>query len=239
MINKIKMSRPVLVIAAFVLVGLGLTACGDDEAAQRKTFIEFLQTRIIDKPGVHVPQLNSELEGKLGVYAKHYAVIANFHSGMDQSVMAFFSKAVRTGSITSVADVMRRRDDIAAVRAQVADVRATLGKALAAAEATRQSLSQPEDLKPVYEAAFDRDVRSTVKGFETALPLFEDALQSMLKLADYVNNHRDKLTLEGSTITANDSKTLAEVNALMQEVNTKAAQVQESQRRLSKIVYGS
>ena len=80
MINKIKTSRPILVIAAFVAVGLGLTACGDDEAAQRKTFIEFLQTRIIDKPGVHVPKLDSELEGKLGVYAKHYALIANFHS---------------------------------------------------------------------------------------------------------------------------------------------------------------
>jgi hypothetical protein len=226
-------------IAALILVGVSLAACGDDEAAQRKAFMEFLQTRIIDKPGVHVPQLNSELESKLGVYAKHYAVITTFNSGMDEWVKGFFNKAVRLASVTSISDAVARRDDIAAVRAQLAEMRAVLAQKLATAEATRGELPQPEDLKPVYEAAFDRDVRSTVTGFQSELPLFEDALQSMLALADYINAHHDKVTLQGSTVTANDSKTLAEINALLQDVNKKAAQLQEAQRRLNKMVTGS
>jgi Protein of unknown function (DUF3053) len=226
-------------IAALVITAFALAACGDNEAAQRKSFIEFLQTRIIDKPGVHVPQLNAELESKLGGYAKHYAVITTFHSGMDESVSGFFNKAVRVASVTSIADAVQRRDDIAAARAQIAAMRATLGEKLAAAEAARAGLAQPDDLKPVYEAAFDRDVRSTVKGFQSELPLYEDALGSMLKLADFINSHRDKLALQGPSITANHSKTLAEVNALLQEVNQKSARLQDSQRRLNKIVTGS
>ena len=46
------------------LAGLSVTfllaGCGDDEPKQRKAFIEFLQTRIVDKPGVHVPRLNDD-----------------------------------------------------------------------------------------------------------------------------------------------------------------------------------
>ena len=62
-----------------------LAACGDKEPEQRAAFTQFLQTRIIDKPGVRVPQLTAE-EKSFGDYAAHYAVITDFNSGMDASV---------------------------------------------------------------------------------------------------------------------------------------------------------
>jgi hypothetical protein len=226
-------------IAALVALAFSLVGCGDQEATQRKAFIEFLQTRIIDKPGVHVPTLTPDLSDKFGLYVKHYAVITTFNSDMDQSVSGFLAKAVRVASVTSIADAVSRRDDVAAVRAQMADMRSALGQKLAAAEATSAGLTQPDDLKPIFDSAFDRVVRAPAKAFQNELPLFEDAMQSILSLADYINTHRDKLTLQGSNVTANDQKTLAAVNALLEDVNKKSALLQESQRRLIQIVKGS
>ena len=49
--------------AGIALLAVVLVAC-DDEPAERKAFIAFLQTRIIDKPGLHVPHLTGD-EAKL------------------------------------------------------------------------------------------------------------------------------------------------------------------------------
>src|ERR1700732_1879559 len=103
MINTLRQAAAVVALVAYALA---LAGCGDQEAAQRKAFIEFLQTRIIDKPGVHVPTLTADLQDKIGVYAKHYAVITTFNSDMDQSVVGFLPKALRAGSVTSIADAV-------------------------------------------------------------------------------------------------------------------------------------
>src|SRR5207237_6743168 len=64
---------------AAVLIAFALLGCGDDEATHRKAFIEFLQSRIVAKPGIHVPKLTTEETTAFGDYAKHYAVIADFN----------------------------------------------------------------------------------------------------------------------------------------------------------------
>ena len=50
--------RPIFALA--LALPLLLAACGDKEPEQRAAFTQFLQTRIIDKPGVRVPQLTAE-----------------------------------------------------------------------------------------------------------------------------------------------------------------------------------
>src|SRR5215208_463914 len=77
-----------------VLLAIGLVACGDSEATQRKAFIEFLQTRIIGKPGVHVPKLTEQETAAFGAYAGHYAVIADFNAGLDEAVSKPMERAL-------------------------------------------------------------------------------------------------------------------------------------------------
>ena len=97
-----------------LLAALGLGACGDDEPKQRTAFIQFLQERIVGKPGVHVPKLTAEQTAAFGDYAKHYAVIADFNAALDSEVGKPMQRAIEAGAPHSLEDLPGRRNDIAA-----------------------------------------------------------------------------------------------------------------------------
>ena len=118
-----------------VLIAVALCGCGDDEANQRKAFIEFLQTRIVAKPGIHVPHLTAEETAAFGPYAKHYAVIADFNAALDEAISKPMQQAIQHGTPHSLAEVITRRQDIASVGEGMANMKAALGRELAKADA--------------------------------------------------------------------------------------------------------
>lgn len=76
--------------AAFMLLTLawmGLAGCSSEQG-ERKAFIEFLQTRIVDQPGLRVPKLTADEEKSLGQYSAQYAVIGDFNDRMGQAFNA-------------------------------------------------------------------------------------------------------------------------------------------------------
>src|SRR6201999_2151422 len=98
-------TRVVVRAAAWALIAFLLAGC-QDEPTERKAFIEFLQTRIIDKPGLHVPHLTPEQERGFGDYAKQYAIITDFNDGLDRSVAKPMAEAINRGSIRSLDEVV-------------------------------------------------------------------------------------------------------------------------------------
>ena len=78
------LARKVFLFLFAGLALLGLSACSN-EAGERKAFIEFLQTRIVDQPGLRVPKLTDEEQKSLGRYAGQYAVIGDFNDSMGKA----------------------------------------------------------------------------------------------------------------------------------------------------------
>jgi hypothetical protein len=103
MAAKLRLAPMLIVIAA------GLAACGDNEATQRKAFIEFLQSRIVAKPGVHVPKPTSEETASFGDYAQHYAVIADFNTALDQAVSKPLQQTIAAGAPRSLDEVVTKQ----------------------------------------------------------------------------------------------------------------------------------
>src|ERR1700690_2693584 len=82
-----RLSRRLVAFAGVLVLTLGLAACFDNEPAQRAAFIKFLQTRIIDKPGLHIPILSDKETADLGpTYVDQYRIMSGFHHEMDDSV---------------------------------------------------------------------------------------------------------------------------------------------------------
>src|SRR5271156_6900450 len=99
--------------ACLLLLAVFVAGC-DNEPAERKAFIEFLQTRIIDKPGLHVPHLTPEEAKSFGPYAQQYAVITDFNDGLDRSVAKPMAEAIDRGAIHSLDEVVTRHADFVA-----------------------------------------------------------------------------------------------------------------------------
>ena len=221
-----------------LLLIVALAACGDSEATQRKAFIEFLQTRILAKPGVHVPRLTAEETASFGPYAKHYAVIADFNAGLDEVVSKPMQQALAAAP-RSLDQIAPRRKEIGEIKAGMAALRGALDGQLATAEAARAALKQPDDLKPAFDGAFDRAVTQPAKAFAEIFPDVDDAIGAILAFADFLNQNRDKIKIEGSMMRVNDPSVQARAQSLIDAMRAKQQAVQKAQQRLREVARGS
>ncbi|OAE53373.1 hypothetical protein A7J71_27860 [Achromobacter insolitus] len=227
--------RPFLILAA--ALPLVLAACGNKEPEQRAAFTQFLQTRIVDKPGVRVPQLTEEEKKSFGDYAAQYAVITDFNAGMDASVKPL-AGIMQKGSMRSLNDIVARRDDLKAVQASLNDMGAALKEQQAKADAARAQLKQPEDLKAVYDKAYEKTVSLPADTFRDVLPQLNATFDSSLKIADYVAAHAAQIDISGPIVKVQDPAVQAELNKLLQDLNAQAKNVQQAQTRMQAVMVG-
>jgi hypothetical protein len=225
-------------LLAGLLALLALVACGPNEATQRKAFIEFLQTRIVAKPGVHVPKLTAEETAAFGDYAKHYAVIADFNAGLDRVVSQPLHQAIAAGAPRSLGEVVTRRQDIAAVATGMATIRAALDEQLKVADAAHAALKQPDDLKPVYDAAYARDVTMPATAMADIFPDVDEAMKAILALADFLAAHQAVVTVHGSLIQTTDPALQPRLTALLDTLRARNEAIQKAQQRLNTLVGG-
>lgn len=214
-----------------------LAACGDKEPEQRAAFSQFLKTRIIDKPGLHVPQPNEEEKKSFGEYASHYAVITDFHAGMNQSVTSM-NAAMQQGAIRTINDLVARRGDLAKARTTMNEINTAVVKQQAQADAARAQLKQPDDLKPVYQTAYDRTVTQPANAFKAVFPLVDTSLQRALDTADYVEKHKSKIQISGATVRVSDPKIQNELNTRLQALNAGAANLNKAHADMQKMITG-
>lgn len=230
-------TRRIASIAVIALLAIGVAACGDKEPEQRKAFMAFLQTRILDKQGVRVPKPNDEETKSFGPYAEHYAVITGFNAEIDKA-MAGPYRLAQTNAPRSVQDLLDRRQEIATMRDTMTKMVEEMRKTLAATQTKREALKQPDDLKPVYTAAYDRSVTAPALVFLATVPVAIDGLNASLQLADYLDSHRTTVKVSGSSIEAKDAKTRTEVNKLMTAMTAHSQKLGEARTRMRIVFEG-
>jgi hypothetical protein len=224
--------------ASLALLAIVVTGC-DDEPAQRKAFIAFLQNRIIDKPGLHVPHPNPEEAKSLGGYAAQYAIITDFNDGLDRSVAKPMQEAINRGAVHSIDEVVTRRADFLAARDGIAQLRAALDKQLAAADAAHAALKQPDDLKPVFDQAFERDVTIPARAFANIVPDLSQALTAIVDLGDFLDQHKDAVKIAGATLQTSDPTLQPQLAALVNALTAKNQAIAEAQQHLRAMINGS
>jgi|GEM_PF-1114781 len=236
-------NRRVAGIAALVLLAsglaFGLAACGDNEPEQRKAFMAFLQ-QMNDRPGVHVMKPTAEDEKAFGDYTKHYDVILGFNRDMGELSKQFEQQMTKiTGGVNrNIEQMAAHRDDLVAVGTLIEQWQPSIEKRFAQADAERAALKQPDDLKAVYDKTFARVITAPVRAIQKSNQALAEGAKVSLQLADYINSHRDKLTVNGSQVLAKDNKTLAEVGALLKAHQEAGKRFQDVQRDGQKLLQG-
>lgn len=230
-------SQRALVWAFSVVLALGIAGCSS-EPKERKTFIDFLQTRMIDKPGLHVPRLTPDEEKSFGEYSKHFAVIRDFNAALDTKVSVPMRDLIGKGMPRSMPDLMARRGDMAKLRETAVLLRTSIDSELAKANAQRAALKQADDLKAVYDKAYARTVSDPAKMASDIMPAVESTVASAEKLADFLNAHKEEIKFRGNMLEVSDPKLLAEANVLMTQMSAKGNELMDAQRKMQAMVLG-
>lgn len=231
------MKRLMSGVLAFALI-LTLAACGDDEPTQRKSFISFLQTRILDKPGVHVPQLTPDETKSFGRYGAQYAVITDFHKVMNESVSPKLTAAMSQGTIQSLGDLAARTNALEAAKATMKGMATALDADLQRTEEARAKLDQPADVKAVFDKVYDRLVMTPAATLRSVAPVADRALADALDLAATLNARKGQITISGATIQASSAAVRDELNAKMSKLQASQRAVQAAQTAMRTLIYG-
>lgn len=237
MSNRHALRRRPFALAAIVLLTAFVAGC-NNEPAQRKAFIDFLQTRIIDKPGLHVPHPTQEETASFGDYAKQYAVITDFNDGLDKSVAGPMAEAINRGAIHSLDDVVSRHADFVAARDGIAKLHDAIDKARATADTAHAALKQPDDLKAVYDKAYDRDVTIPAKAFGDIFPDLSEALTAIVDLGNFIDKHKDKVSIVGNRLQTTDPALQPQLQAMIDALAAKDEAINKAQEHLRLVMNG-
>ncbi|RUR68011.1 DUF3053 family protein [Variovorax guangxiensis] len=225
-------------MSLLVAFSLALVACGNKEAEQRKAFISFLQTRVLDKPGLRVPVPTAEEKASFGDYAQHYAVITDFNEGMNKSVSQPMTQIMAKGALRSIADLPARRDDLKAAKDGLGGLRTALDQQSARADAAHAQLKQPDDLKQVYDKAYAKTVTTPSATFKEVFPALDTVFDSALAIGDFMEKNKSKIQISGSSIAVTDPTVQAELNKMLQQLNGQSAAINAAQQKMQAVVRG-
>lgn len=229
-------------VAALTLLAAALTACGDEEPAQRKAFIAFLQD-INSRPGVHFLTPTAKDEKDFGPYLQHYTIILDYNNDMKAASEQFASHVMKLGigpgsAPRTIEQMAAAPQDLATAKDEVEKLQTSAESRLAKVNAERGALKQPDDLKAVYDKTFANLITTPTQAFEASMQALIVGLDASIKLVDYINSHRGKLSVSGMQIQAKDQRTLDEVTVLIKAHQAAGERFAEAQRNGDRLLHG-
>lgn len=231
-------SKCTAAIAAIVGFALLLGGCFGQEPAQRAAFIEFLQKRIVDKPGLHIPIMSDQDVANFGPYADQYRIMNGFHHRLNAAISADFARAMQIGSPRSLDELVQHRAMLPIVRQGMEKMKTEIDKALADADAAHAALKQPADLKIVYDKAYDHMVTKPANVFRELIPTVLSGLPVIEKIAAFLDEHRNAIEYRGGVPFTRDASLRPQLEALMQEGAKVAEASAEGKRKLRAMADG-
>jgi hypothetical protein len=108
-----------------------------------------------------------------------------------------------------------------------------------ATQKDRDALKQPDDLKPVYDKAFEKTVTAPVNAFREAVPIAQAIIVAAADLADYVVSNSDKVRVSGGQLQPTSARGQAELTPLVNAISAHGNKFNEAQRKLRAIIAGN
>jgi hypothetical protein len=229
-------------IAAPFLFAAALASCGDSEPDQRKAFIKFLQ-EVNNRSGIHFLIPKADEEKAFGPYAAHYAIILDYSKAMEAASQEFADHIRKLGvgpasRPRNLEQMAAAPNDLVVAKQEVEKIEQAAEARLAKINADRSALKQPDDLKAVYDKTFDKLITAPTLAFEKSDKALDEGIDASIKLVDYVNSHRSKLTISGTQIQAKDQRTLDDINALLKAHEAAGERFAAAQRDGDRVLRG-
>ncbi|WP_413534345.1 DUF3053 domain-containing protein [Rahnella inusitata] len=230
-------TRTFLMPLMLLMMIFAVSGCGDKEPAQRKAFIDFLQSRILDKQVLAVPQLSEAEKKQFGDYSKDYAIITGFHHQMntelDSSLVPVFAGM---NGVNSVNALVEQRDDLKKMADSSQNWKEKIITLRTQADTQHAALKQPDDLKKVYDQAYEKTVVKPSEITEQVFELLPQVLNLIVAKADFIKSQGKDVTITGNRLQFSNQKQLDKYNAIQQQLVPLNAQLMQLSRQMQQMV---
>lgn len=230
-------TRTFLMPLMLLMMIFAVSGCGDKEPAQRKAFMDFLQSRILDKQVLAVPQLSEAEKKQFGDYSKDYAIITGFHHQMntelDSSLVPVFAGM---NGVNSVNALVEQRDDLKKMADSSQNWKEKIITLRTQADTQHAALKQPDDLKKIYDQAYEKTVVKPSEITEQVFDLLPQVLNLIVAKADFIKSQGKDVTITGNRLQFSNQKQLDKYNAIQQQLVPLNAQLMQLSRQMQQMV---
>ena len=217
-----------LCMGLFVAATLALAGCGDKEPVQRQAFIDFLNTEILDKKGVSLPELGTTQERAFGDYAKQYKILVRFQKAMADDAAKNARDLLALAELEDLAAVAKAEQSLRKASREAKRLQQRVGELQATADADKAKLTQPEDLFRTYDAAYNKIVTVPAKSSSDAFAAVNTMFSTTLELLDFINTHSRDLEIDGKNINVRNPGLMRDLNEKMDAVRKRAVELRQA-----------
>jgi len=212
---------------------LQLTGCGDNEADQRKAFIDFLQNTVM-RSGEHLPSLSEDQKQKFGPYVSDYAILFGFSQQVNRAVDSGLKPVVEElSAIRTPQDYLTRRDALRQASGSLGVLTQQIQAAKTQADSSKAALKQPSDLKTVYDNVYTTVVTQPATTLAPLLPALQALSQDAVQTGDFLQQQGANVSFNGSAIQFPSQAQATQYNALMSNLSANARALTQAQSVLN------
>ncbi|WP_205953797.1 DUF3053 domain-containing protein [Pantoea stewartii] len=203
------------IMLAGVLIVLQLTACGDKEGEQRKAFIDFMQNTVM-RSGEHLPSLSENQKQSFGPFAGDYAILYGFSQQVNKTVDQGMRPVVdELSAIRVPQDYLSRRDSLAQATSALNVATQQLESAKMQADKSKAGLKQSDDLKKVFDTAYDKVVTQPAAQLIPLLPKLQALSQDAVKTGEFLQAQGTRVSFNNGGVQFPTQEQATQYNSLM------------------------
>ncbi|KGD85429.1 hypothetical protein HA47_00810 [Pantoea stewartii subsp. indologenes] len=203
------------IMLAGVLIVLQLTECGDKEGEQRKAFIDFMQNTVM-RSGEHLPSLSENQKQSFGPFAGDYAILYGFSQQVNKTVDQGMRPVVdELSAIRVPQDYLSRRDSLAQATSALTVATQQLESAKMQADKSKAGLKQSDDLKKVFDTAYDKVVTQPAAQLIPLLPKLQALSQDAVKTGEFLQAQGTRVSFNNGGVQFPTQEQATQYNSLM------------------------
>ncbi|MGV7091269.1 DUF3053 domain-containing protein [Siccibacter turicensis] len=201
-------------IAALLMV-VSLSGCFDKEGDQRKAFIDFLQNTVM-RSGERLPTLTADQKKQFGPFVSDYAILYGYSQQLNQAMDTGIRPVVESvNAIRVPQDYMTQRDALRQANGSLNVLSQQLQSAKMQADSSRSALKQNEELKPVYDKAWDKVVTAPANAMQPLIPAAQTFTQQLVQVGDFIAQQGTQVSFVANGIQFPTSEQASQYNALI------------------------
>lgn len=218
-----------------LLVVMQLTACGDKEPEQRKAFIDYIQNTVM-RSGAKIPTLSEDQKQKFGNYAGDYAILVGFSQQLSKSLDASLTPALdQINQIRTAQDYMSKRDTLQQSVGALNLLGQQIQSAKSQADTARTALKQPDDLKAVYNQAYDKIVTGPANALMPVIPTTASFVQDLVQVGDFLRAQGNQVAFNNNGVQFRTSQQATQYNTMMSNLVAKQQDLLNAQKIVSSV----